>query len=332
MMPTHLPLSTRRIALTRTLLAVIGVLACVVFAAYSPYFLSVDNLINLLNDLALSGIVAVPAIFLMMSGQVDLSVGAAAAFVGILLAATAPDLGLLAAVPLVVAGGALIGLINGLLVTLADVRSIAATFASMSLLRGLAYLVASGLAIYLPGFKTLGDTRLFMGLSLPLVIFVGLVVIGGLLSRSAVGRRSRAVGALQASVRLDGASERRWVLGLFVVSGLAAALVGLIRTSQLGTGLPTAAIGVEITVLTAVLLGGGRLAGGRGSVVGTVLALLVISVVDNGLSLTNVTAYAGQVFHAVLLITALVIDRPHLHRRRKRTSIGRDESSGNRAP
>lgn len=100
------------------------------------------------------------------------------------------------------------------------------------------------------------------------------------------------------------------MIGLFVASGLAAALVGLIRTSQLGTGLPTAAIGTEITVLTSVLLGGGRLAGGRGSVVGTVLALLVISVIDNGLSLTNVTAYAGQVFHALLLIIALVIDRP----------------------
>ena len=92
----------------------------------------------------------------------------------------------------------------------------------------------------------------------------------------------------------------------------------MIRTSQLGTGLPTAAIGVELTVVTSVLLGGGRLAGGRGSVVGTLIALLMISVVDNGLSLTNVTAYANQVFHAVLLIIALVIDRPP--RRRRATS------------
>ena len=135
-------------------------------------------------------------------------------------------------------------------------------------------------------------------------------MIAAVLSRSAVGRRSRDNGALPAAERLDGPRERRWVIALFVVSGLAAALVGLIRTSQLGTGLPTAAIGLELTVVTAVLLGGGRLAGGRGSVAGTLLALLMISIIDNGLSLANVTPYAGQVFHAALLLLALVIDGP----------------------
>ncbi|MDQ6659005.1 MAG: ribose ABC transporter permease, partial [Actinomycetota bacterium] len=149
-----------------------------------------------------------------------------------------------------------------------------------------------------------------LGLTLPTLIFLAVAVLAGLLSRSTVGRRLRDIGGLPAEHRLDGRRERRWVVSQFVVSGLAAALVGLIRTSQLGTGLPTAAIGVEITVVTAVLLGGGRLAGGRGSVVGTVLALLVMSIVDNGLSLLNVTPYAGQVFHAVLLVVALIADRP----------------------
>lgn len=324
-MAPHSPLSVGRIVLTRSLLGAVGVIACIVFAAYSPYFWSVDNLLNLLSDLALAGIVAIPATFLMMSGHVDLTVGAAAAFAGIVVAATTPDYGLLVATLVAVGAGALIGLINGLLVTIADVNSIAATFASMSLLRGLAYLVPSGLAIYLPGFRTLGNAQPILGLSLPLLIFLALLLLGGLLSRSGIGRRTRGMGALPAASRLDAAPERRWVVGLFVVSGLAAVLVGLIRTSQLGTGLPTAAIGIEITVLTAVLLGGGRLAGGRGSVLGTALALLVISVIDNGLSLTNVTAYAGQVFHAVLLVIALVIDQPL--RRRKHSPARADKSA-----
>lgn len=140
-MPTDASASARRIALTRSVLAVIGVVACVVFASVSPYFISVDNLINLLNDLALAGIVAIPAIFLIMSGHVDLTVGAAAAFSGIVVAATAPGSGLFVAVLLAVASGALIGVVNGLLVTVAEVNSVAVTFASMSLLRGLAYLV-----------------------------------------------------------------------------------------------------------------------------------------------------------------------------------------------
>lgn len=305
----------RRAALTRTALAVTGVLAFAVFSFSIPYFLSVDNLINLLNEVALAGIVAMPATFLIMSGQVDLSVGATAAFVGIVLAATAPESGLLNAVLVAVGTGLLIGLVNGLLVTAGGVDSIAATFASMALLRGLAYLIPSGLAIAVAGFRTLGNTRLILGVGLPTVIFAAVVLTAAALSRSAVGRRSRGTGQLPPAERLDHPRERRWVIALFVASGLAAALVGLIRTSQLGTGLPTAAIGIELTVVIAVLLGGGRLAGGRGSVGGTLLALLLMSIVDNGLSLANVTAYAGQVFHAALLLLALVIDRP---RRRQR--------------
>jgi len=308
--PDAVSISVRRIALTRTLLAGVGGIACIVFASYSPSFLSLDNLANLLGDLALVGIVAVPATFLIMSGHVDLSVGAASAFAGIVLAATAPGSGLGTAVLLAVGTGALVGLVNGLLVTVTGVNSVAATFAAMSLLRGLAYLVPTGLAISLPGFRLLGNARPFLGLTLPSLIFGAVAVLAAALSRSAVGRRTRRIGRLPSAARLDGHRERRWVIALFVASGLAAALAGLIRTSQLGTGLPTAAIGVEITVATAVLLGGGRLVGGRGSVVGTLLALLVMTVIDNGLSLTNVTAYAGQVLHAVLLVVALVIDRP----------------------
>ncbi|MET3808263.1 ribose transport system permease protein [Nakamurella sp. UYEF19] len=316
MTTTSEPMSPRRILLTRTALAVIGAAACIVFASVSPYFVSVDNLVNLLNDLAVAGIVAIPAIFLIMSGHVDLTVGAAAAFTGIVVASSAPGSGLFVAVVLAIACGALIGLVNGLLVTIAEVNSVAVTFASMSLLRGLAYLVPSGLAVYLPGFRGLGNAQPFLGLSLPFLIFLSLVALAVGFSRTVVGRRSRAVGLRPPAVRLDGGQERRWVVGLFVASGLAASITGLIRTSQLGTGLPTAAIGIEITVLTAVLLGGGQLAGGRGSVVGTLFALLVISIIDNGLALTNVTSYVGQVFHAGLLILALVIDRPLRRRRR----------------
>ena len=320
MTPAAEPVTSRRPVHLRALLGLAGLAACVIFSLSSPYFLSVDNLINLLGDVALAGILAVPATFLMMTGQVDVSVGAAAALTGVVLAGTAPELGLVTAVLLATGTGLVIGLINGLLVTVGDVSSIAATFATMALLRGLAYLLPSGLAIVLPGFRTLGNTRPVLGITLPSLIFLAFGVLGWLLSRSATGRRARAIGALPADERMDGRQERRWIVVLFTVSGLAAALVGLIRTSQLGTGLPTAAIGIELTVVAAVLLGGGRLGGGRGSVLGTAVALLVISVVDNGLSLTNVTAYASQVFHAVLLVVALVIDRPRRRARSERRS------------
>jgi len=174
----------------------------------------------------------------------------------------------------------------------------------------------------LPGFRTLGNARPVLGLTAPTLIFLGIALLGWLLSRSAAGARARDIGMLPAAVRLDGRREQLWVVGLFVASGLTAALIGLIRTSQLGTGLPTAGTGVELVVVAAVLLGGGRLAGGRGSVFGTLLALLVVTIIDNGLSLANVTSYAGQVFHAALLVIALLIDRL---RRRDREARRRHE-------
>ncbi len=174
----------RRTTLTWLVLTAISAVALVTFSFAVPYFLSVDNLINLLNEVALAGIVTMPATFLIMSGQVDLSVGATAAFVGIVLAATAPGSGLAPAVLIAVGSGLLIGLVNGLLVTVGGVASVAATFASMALLRGLAYLVPSGLAITVAGFRSLGNTRPVLGIALPTLIFGGAVLIAAALSRS----------------------------------------------------------------------------------------------------------------------------------------------------
>ncbi|MBM9466006.1 ABC transporter permease [Nakamurella leprariae] len=307
----------RRITVARITLALGAVLAFVVCALASPFFLTVDNLANLLDDLALTGIVAVPATFLIMSGHVDLSVGAAAAFSGVVMADLAGDVGLLPAVALAVGTGLVIGLINGLVVTGARIDSVLTTFAAMALLRALAYLVPSGLGIAVAGFRTLGHTSLPFDLSLPIIIFGVLAVVGALLSRFSIGRRTRQIGSLPVAARYDAGPDRRWIIGLFAVSGLAAALVGLIRTSQLGTGLPTASTGLELTVVAAVLLGGERVAGGRGSVIGTVLALVFMAIVDNGLSLANVTAYATQVFHAALLVVALILARPRRRFRRR---------------
>lgn len=300
---------TPRVRLVWAVLAIVGMAATVVFSVAIPYFLSVDNLLNILNDVALAGIVAMPAVFLLMSGQVDLSVGAAAAFVGIVLADVAPDAGPVPAVLLAALTGIAVGLTNGLVVTVGAVPSLATTFATMSLLRGLAYLVPSGLAIAAPGFRALGTARPVLGIALPTLTFAVVVAAAAALSISAVGRRSRRIGHQPVVDRLTPTPAKAWVIGLFIASALGAAVVGLIRTSQLGTGLPTAAIGLELTVLTAVLLGGARLAGGHGSVGGTLLALTTMAIIDNGLSLANFTPYAGQVLHASLLLIALLVTR-----------------------
>ncbi len=308
-------------AVTRVVLIAVTVAACIAFSISSPYFLSLDNVVNLLDDLTLTCIVAIPATFLMMSGHVDLSVGATAAFTGVVLAIATPSVGSAAAIALAAGTGLVIGILNGSLVTIGRVNHVATTFATMSLVRSLAYILPGGLAIVISGFGALSDTRPFWGVGLPVLIVAVLAVLAVLLSRSGTGRRVREIGLLPRSHRLDERPERGWVMGLYVASALAAALVGLIRISQLGAGLPTASIGLELTVVTAVLLGGGHLPGGRGSIGGTLLAVLLITVVDNGLSLANVTAYASQVLVAALFVVALVIDGPY-HRASTRRSSG----------
>lgn len=320
------------------LLAVLLATAVLTFSRLSPYFLTADNLLSLLDTLAVAGILAVPATFLIRAGQVDLSSGAVAALAGVLLASLAPEWGIGGAVVAVVVGGMLVGAVNGLLVAGLGVNSLAATFAGMSLLRGIAYLLPGGLAVTLPGFSALGTAEPVWSIPVPVLIFLGLTVAGvalqvatplpQLLSPLPVPprRRGRRSTALAPDHPLDpplvtpsglAPTERarrghRWALvGSFVLSGSAAALVGMILASQLGTGLPAAGTGLEVTVVTAVLLGGGSLSGGRGTVAGTVLALLLLSMLDNGLALVNISSYAQQVLHGALLVVALVADRGH---------------------
>ncbi len=288
----------------------LGVLAVGVFAFRSPYFLSADNLLNIVGDVAEAGVVAVPATFLIMTGAVDLSVGATAGFAGVVLAAQAPRQGLAAAIVLVVGIGLIIGIANALLVTLLGLDSVLVTFGVMALLRGLSYLIPSGLAVVVPGFSALAYAHPLLGIPLPALIFLAEAAVGLTAARRSFGRRISELGRQPREKRLASPRDRWTLVSLFGLTALGATLAGLIRTSELSTGLPTAGTGLEITVTAAVLLGGGRLSGGRGSIPGTMVTLVVISVVDNGLSLANVSSYVNQVFQAALMVGALIAARP----------------------
>ena len=292
-----------------TVLFVMIVVAVVCFAFVSRFFLTTDNVVNLISDIAVSGVVAVPATLLIMTGTVDLSVGATAGFTGILLAAVAPDFGIASAVLIAVSVALVVGVGNGVLITVLGMDSVLVTFAVMALMRGLSYLIPSGLAVVVPGFRWLGH-GMVIGVPVPMILFVGIGALGLATARAQWCLRLRELGGTPAARRRSEWRKRWPIIVLLVITSAAAALSGLIRASQLGTGVPTSATGLEVVIAAAVLLGGGRLSGGGGSVVGTILALVIISVVDNGLSLSNVTPYATQVFHAALLVLALFIGRP----------------------
>ena len=293
-------------------LVVVLVVLVVFFIVKSPYFLGADNILNILTAIAVTGIIAVPATMLMVAGQVDLSVGSGAAFCGMVLATEVGTVGLGWALLLAVAAGLLVGVINGALVNVVNVNSLITTLGMLAVLRGLTELLANGETAIVNDFAWLGTARP-LGIPLPVLVFAGVVLVGVLLMRYTVfGRSLYAIGANPVAARLVGIRTKWALFTTFVMSGLAVAIAGLILTSQLSAASPTAATGLELTVVTAVVLGGASLAGGRGTILGTVLGLVIIGVLNNGLTLLNINSFWQDVARGVLLILAVSFDQLRL--------------------
>jgi ribose transport system permease protein len=279
------------------------------FAIKSPVFLNWDNWLNILTAVAVTGIIAAPATLLLISGQFDLSVGSGAAFCGVVLATMAPH-GLVPAVLLTVLAGLAIGVLNGFFVTVVGVNSLITTLGTLAAFRGLTQILSHGQTVSLNGFAGLGTARPIFNIPVPVIVFIGVIALFWFVMRYTVyGRTMYAIGSNQLAARLSGLGLKRAVFVGFVLSGLCVTLAGLILTSQLSAASPLAANGLELSVVTAVVLGGASLGGGRGSVLGTMLGLLIIGVLNNGLVLLNVGSFWQDVARGTLLILAVSADQ-----------------------
>jgi ribose transport system permease protein len=282
----------------------------VYFSIASEYFLSTNNILNILTAISVTGILAVPGTMLLVAGQVDLSVGAGTALCGMVLAVSVPSLGLFGGVLLALAAGIAIGLINGALVTGIGVNSLIVTLGGLATFRGLTYLLSDGQTKLLTGFGYLGTARPFLNIPMPVIILAAVAVATHVVLRFSVfGRNVYAIGANPVAARLVGVRSKLVIFVSFAVSGLAMAIAGLILTSQLSAAAPIAASGMELTVVTAIVLGGASLAGGRGTVLGTIIGLMIIGILNNGLTLMNVNSYWQQVASGTLLVVAVSFDR-----------------------
>lgn len=291
------------------LVVVLGALI-VYFSAASEFFLSANNLLNILTAIAVTGILAAPGTIVLIGGQVDLSVGSATALCGVVLGVSIPTFGLPVAILLALATGAAVGLINGALVTLIGVNSLIVTLGGLAAFRGAAFLFADGQTVQVSGFNYLGSGRPFLNIPMPVLLLLAVVAtVFVTLKYTVYGRQVYAIGANPVAARLVGIRSRRALFIAFVASGIGAAIAGLILTSQLGAAVPNAATGLELTVVTAIVLGGASLSGGRGSIIGTLIGLMIIGVLNNGLTLMNVSSYWQQVASGVLLISAVSFDR-----------------------
>jgi len=290
-------------------IAAFFVLCCIVFSIMTDAFLSAGNLLNLLRQSAPLLIVAVAMTFVITTGGIDLSVGSTVALVNALAAiALRADLPW----PLVVIGmiavGACVGLFQGWFVAYQRIPSFIVTLAGLSALRGIALLLTQGFSIPIAseGWFTQIGRGWFLGIPMP--AFVALLAIGlgaVILSRTRYGRQVIAVGANAEAARRVGMPAQKVVASVYVLTGAAAALAGIIIAARLSSGSSNAAVGFELDVIAAVVLGGTSLMGGRGTILGTTLGALTIAVIGNGLILAHISPFFTQIVTGAIILIAI---------------------------
>lgn len=295
---------------TLLVVALFGLIA--VGTSLSPFFLTAGNFANLVAALMEVAIMALPMTLIIIAAEIDLSVesmaGLASAVLGFLWAAGVP---LEVAIPIVLVVGALGGLLNGLLIATAGLPSLVVTLGTLALFRGLALIVLGprGVSDFPTAFTEFGFGHVpGTPIPWPFVVFAALAaVLGVVLHRTWIGRQVYAVGRNQGAARFSGVRVARLKIGLFVLSGLIAALAGIILTARLSSARADAAQGMTLTVVTVVLLGGVNIFGGRGSIPGVALAVLAVAVMQNALRLASVTVEVQSIALGLLLILSVVI-------------------------
>lgn len=292
--------------------ALVGALAILVaiLVASAPNFATTDNYLNILRQAATVGLVAFPLTLVIVSAEIDISVGAAAAFSACLLATLTVDLGLPLelAVAVAMASGAAIGAAAGAMRAFLNVPSFIVTLALYGSLRGGAFLLTNAFPINIPSqtFQWWGAGDL-AGLPVPGVLM--LVVFGVFLfvaTGTTFGRSVFAVGGNPDAAHLSGISVVRVRVLVFALSGLLAATTGVVLASRLGSATPSIATGLEFDVISAVIIGGTSLYGGRGSMVGTFFGVMFITVLSNGMILLNVDQYLQQVVQGGVVLAAVL--------------------------
>ncbi len=286
---------------------------CLVFSLLSPYFLSLSNLDNVLSAAAVTGLLALGATFVIGSGGIDLSIASVMGLAGTVSAYCIRDFNLQAwdSFFVCVVVGALCGCITGALVNVTRAPSFIVTLGMLSVARAVAYIVADGTPIYglHPSVTELGQGKL-LGVSLPVVIFLlsGLVA-HVVLHQSSFGIHSLIYGDNALAAEALGLRINTLRLKIFTLCGLYSGVAGFVFMARTNAGDPTAGQNYELVAITAVILGGTKLFGGKASIVGTFLGVLCLGVLQNGLNLLAVSTYYQVLFVGLVLIGAALIER-----------------------
>jgi rhamnose transport system permease protein len=292
-------------------LAVILVVALVVLATQTDRFLTTGNLLNQGRLMAEVGLVALPMTFIIITAGIDLSVGSIMGLCAIILGVTWQNLGLPLELAIVVtlAVGALAGAVNGWFITRIGVPPLIMTLATLALYRGLAEGISQARSVrgYPEWFFQLGQGE-WLGVPTQLWLLVAAILVAGVvLARTTFGRGLYAIGHNELAARFSGIPVDRYKLAIYTLSGLMAGLAGYIFVSRVSTTRSDMGTGLELDVIAAVVLGGTSIFGGTGSILGTVLGVILIQLLKNGLALTGVKGDATIVVIGSVLIFSILI-------------------------
>jgi ribose transport system permease protein len=306
-------LALKRTFGAREMMMVVLIIAtCVIMTFLSPYFLNIRNFVAIARGFSMEGIVAVAMGLLLIVGAFDLSVGSSMALCGIVSAVMIVNMHLPYSVAVLggLATGALIGLINGLLVTRVHINPLITTLGMMTIVRGIALGVTEGRpVINVPeNFAWFGQGNV-IGIPIPFIImFVIALVVDILLRRGRTLRQLYYVGGNQKAARLSGIPVDRIILLSFVGTGLAAALGGILTMARLTSGIPTAFDSVALDVIAGCVIGGMSMAGGEGTIFGALLGVVFMSLISNAMTMLSVSVYWEGVVRGAILIIAVGAD------------------------
>jgi len=292
----------------------------VVLTILSPYFLTFDNIVNVIMQISVTGITAIGMTYVMLSGGIDLSVGAVLALSAVVSANFAkaghPALVVIA---IGLSIGLAIGLVNGLAITKLRVPPLITTLAMLSIVRGIQLIYSHAVTIF--GF---GEDFSFLGqgsigpLPVPVIIVVVLYLVAWfVLTRTAFGRKVYAVGGNERAANIVGIRVDRIKISVYVLSAVLAAFAGLILISRLDSAPAIIGTNLELETIAAVVIGGTSLSGGKGSIWGTLIGVAILGLIANALNLLNVSPYYTQLVQGLVIFIAVAID---MNRRR---TVGR---------
>lgn len=284
---------------------------CLILWAATPHFLTVSNLLNVLEQTTINAIVAVGMTFVIISGGIDLSVGSILALSGIALgSALQAGTGAPLAIALALAVGLACGLVNGALITWGRLPPFIATLGMMSVARGAALMLAEGRPISGFGeeFRLLATGRVLM-VPAPAIIAAGIYAVAHfVLAHTVFGRAAYAIGGNEEAARLSGVHVRYHKTAIYGVAGLMSAAAAVILTARLNSAQPTAGTMYELDAIAATVIGGTSLLGGEGTITGALIGALIMGVLRNGLNLLNVSSFFQQVVIGVVIIGAVLVD------------------------